>query len=265
MCLSGLLVEYNFFQHVASDIGIDQTFLPPSSYSSQDKLNYISNWTKENMMKLNEAKCSYMVFTRTMTDFTTRLTVNNKYLERLNVTKILGVWISEDLTWSRNCKEICKKAYSRLSMITKLKYAGVSLEDLIDIYVLFIRSITEYCSIAFHSSLTIEDSNKLEQIQKICLKVILGDMYVSYSVALEMSGLKLLSTRRQDRCLDFARKCLKHPRNNRLFPIKNIGESDKHDIRNRETFEVNFASGGAYKKSAIPFCQRLLNEHSQSK
>ena len=51
-----------------------------------------------------------------------------------------------------NCKEIYKKAYLRLSIVTKLKYAGVSSDDLIEIYVLFIRSIAEYCSVAFHSS-----------------------------------------------------------------------------------------------------------------
>ena len=139
--LSGLLVEYNFHEHVASDIGTDQLFLPPSSYSAQDKLNYISNWTNENLMKLNESKCSYMVFTKTQTDFTTRRTINNSYLQRIEVQKILGVWISEDISWSKNYKEICKKAYSRLYMLTKLKYAGVSLEDLLDIYILFVRSV----------------------------------------------------------------------------------------------------------------------------
>ena len=131
--LSGLLVEYNFVQHVASDVGLDQKFLPASSYDCQDKLNFISNWTNENKMKLNEAKCSYMIFSRTKTDFSTRLTVNNVYLERVNVAKILGIWVSEDMLWTTNCKEICKKAYSRLSMITKLKYAGVSTEDLIEL------------------------------------------------------------------------------------------------------------------------------------
>ena len=215
-------------------------------------------------MKLNESKCSYMIFSRTMTNFTTRLTVNNAYLERKSVCKLLGVWISEDLTWTRNCKEICMKSYSRLSMITKLKYAGVGVEDLIEIYILFIRSIAEYCSVAYHSSLTKEDTNKLEQIQKTCLKVILGDMYVNYSAALEMCGLTLLSERRQDRCLDFARKCLKHEKNSRLFPLKSE-ELNKHDIRNKEPFEVNFASGNAYKISAIPFCQRLLNANYKSK
>ena len=71
-------------------------------------------------------------------------------------------------------KEICVKAYSRMSMITKLKYVGVTTEDLIDIYILYIRSITEYCSVVFHSRLTNEDSDKIERIQKTCLKVILG-------------------------------------------------------------------------------------------
>ena len=47
--LSGLLVEYNFHQHVASDIGVDMTYLPAYSYNTQDHLNYISNWTDENL------------------------------------------------------------------------------------------------------------------------------------------------------------------------------------------------------------------------
>ena len=161
--LSGLLVEYNFYQHVASDVGIDMKYLPSDAYNTQSHINQISTWTSENLMKLNETKCNYMIFSRTKENFATRLNVNGKSLERVPVTKLLGVWISEDLSWSRNCQEICQRAYSRLSMITKLKYVGVSKKYLIDIYVLFIRSITEYCSVAFHSSLT---QQQLERIQK---------------------------------------------------------------------------------------------------
>ena len=128
-------------------------------------------------MKLNEAKCNYLVFTRTKENFGTRLAINDVVMNRISVTKILGVWISEDLSWNKNCQEICKKAYARLGMITKLKYVGVSREDLLNIYILFIRSVTEYCSVLFHSSLTQAQSNKLEKIQKTCLKVILGDEY----------------------------------------------------------------------------------------
>ena len=136
-------------------------------------------------MMLNTAKCNYMVFTRMKENFATRLAVNDVNLEKISVTKLLGVWIAEDLSWSRNCQEICVKSYSRLSMITKLRYVGVSKDDLLDIYILFIRSITEYCAVSFHSSLTQQQSNKLEKIQKTCLKVIMGDEYQDYSIALK--------------------------------------------------------------------------------
>ena len=136
---------------------------------------------------------------------------------------------------------------------------------MLDIFKLFVRSIVEYCSVAFHSSLTVEDSSKIEQVQKTCLKVILGEMYVSYSAALEMTGLTPLSTRREERCLNFAVKCVRHPRNSRLFPFKKEGVYDDQYLRKSETFEVNFASGSIYKKSAIPYCQRLLNSHVAQK
>ena len=162
------------------------------------------------------------------------------------------------MTWSRNCKDICVKAFSRLSMLTKLKYVGTSSEDFLDVYKLFIRSCAEYCSVAFHSRLTIEQSYKLERIQKVCLKVILGEMYINYDAALEMCGLQTLFSRRQKRCLEFSLRCLKNPRTSRLFPLrKNTGQ----DVRSSELFIVNFSRTSYYKNSTIPFCQRLLNEH----
>ena len=142
-------------------------------------------------------------------------------------------------------------------MITKLIYAGVPIEDLLNIYILFIRSVTEYCAVLFHNSLTQNEARKLEMIQKTSLKVILGDMYVSYSAALEMCGLQTLATRRQQRCLDFALKCVKHPRMGKLFP-KNP-ENSQHHLRQKEIFRVNFAHTTRYKNSTIPYRQRLLN------
>ena len=144
-------------------------------------------------------------------------------------------------------------------MITKLKYVGVRIEDLIEIYILFIRSLTEYCSVAFYSTLTKQQSQKLENIQKTCLKVILGDMYINYSSALEMCGLQTLFARRQARCLSFALKSVKHHRNQRLFPLAE--KSSEHYTRDKEVFHVNFARTEDYKRSTISYCQRRLNNH----
>ena len=198
-----------------------------------------------------------MIFIRSKEQFSTRLILDGDNLERISVTKLLGVWIADDLSWSKNCKEICRKAFSRLSMITKLKYVGISQKDFIDIYV------TEYCSVSFHSSLTQEQSRKLEGIQRTCLKVILGENYQCYQSALKTVGLQSLEERRKQRCLDFAIKCVKHPRNHKLFPENSA--MNNHTIRTHEKFKVNFAKTSSYKNSTIPYCQRLLNSHFSTK
>ena len=82
-----------------------------------------------------------------------------------------------------------------------MKYVGVGLEDLLDIYILFIRIVTEYCAVAFHSSLTVQHSEKLENIQKTCLKLILGDK--TTQLLLKFLGYKLSRKRGEKDALTF--------------------------------------------------------------
>ena len=177
----------------------------------------------------------------------------------------MGVWLSEDLDFDYNTREICRRAYSRLSMITKLKYADLPTEELLHIYTLFIRSITEYCSVVFHSSLTQQQSRSLENIQRVCLKVILDVNYVSYIAALEMCGLSKLSERRETRCLTFSLRCLKNPHTSDLFPLCDTDKYGHHNVRGREKYKVNFARTETYKNSSVIHCRRKLNEHFAKK
>ena len=79
----------------------------------------------------NGPQCNYMIFFRSKTQFSIRLTINDQTIERILASKLLGLWIHEDISWTENCKEICQKSYSRISMIRKLKYVGVNIENLI--------------------------------------------------------------------------------------------------------------------------------------
>ena len=213
-------------------------------------------------MRLRESKTDYLVFTRAQNRFATRFSVNDKFIERKEVSKLLGVWLQEDGGWQTNTDQLCKKAYARMNMITKLRYAGACTEDLIFIYKQYIRTTLEYCSVVFHSSLTAKQSASLERCQAVSLRIILQDNYVSYSAALEMTALTRLSDRRQTRCLDFSVKCTKDKQNSRFFP-KNPNLNNILETRGREEFKVNFCRTQQYKNSAIPYCQRLLNEQWQ--
>ena len=161
MCLAGVLQEYDFLQHVASDMGIDQQFRTPSTFEMQSTLDNLAKWTSGNKIQINEEKFNYMMFNMGKTELFTRLTINNCKLDQVREAKLLGVWISKDLSWSKNCKEIAKKGYARIKMLSQQKYVGVKTEDLINIYILHSRSVARYCCTAFHSSLTAEQDKKI--------------------------------------------------------------------------------------------------------
>ena len=109
LILSEKLIQYDFNSHVASDIGVDQLYLPSNDYKMQNYLNYISEWTKDNLMLLNEKKSCYIIFSRSKSEFSTRLTLNEVTLERKSVLRILGLWLQEDLKWDYNTKQFALK------------------------------------------------------------------------------------------------------------------------------------------------------------
>ena len=255
--LSGVLTDFDCQKTVPSDIGVDQEYLPPEAYQTQRRLDNIASWTDQNLMRINANKSNYIIFTRSHHDFVTRLNINGNKLDQVEATKIVGVWLTSDLKWDKNTREMSKRAYSRISMLTKLKYVGVHTDDLIEIYILYIRSVLEYCAVVWHSSLTVELARRLEMVQKTCLRVILGEEYDSYEDALDSCNIKTLFERREARCLTFARRCLKHPIHTRMFPLNLNNQGNKY--KSREKYVVNFAKTKTYMKSAVPYLQRMLN------
>ena len=88
------LATYNFHHHVASDVGIEQYFVDPQHLKSQSYLNELSEWTDRNKMKLNIEKTKIMIFNPTYNyQFMSRLTINDKIIEVIGETDLLGVKI----------------------------------------------------------------------------------------------------------------------------------------------------------------------------
>ena len=150
-------------------------------------------------------------------------------------------------------------------LLTKLKYAGLSRQKLINIYCLFIRSSAEYCSVVWHENLTIAQSNLIERVQIVALKIIAGqdcprkeDGHCNYEELLKLCNLTSLFDRRNKRMLSFGQKCIRHPTLSHIFPLST---EDIHNIQNHEVFHMNYARTSAYRNSAIPAIQRRLNQH----
>ena len=252
------LVNYNFKAHVASDVASHGKFLPPQNVKSQSYLEKIQHWTEKNQMSLNKQKSKFMLFNFTKKhQFSTRLVLDDTPLEEISECKLLGVTIDNNLSFKKNTQYLIKKAYKRMIILEKLYEFNLPVEEMVNIYILFIRAVVEQSCVVWHSSLCEDDHTALERVQKAALRIILDCEYTDYSSALFLTNLETLRSRRTYLCLKFAQKCVKTGKMSDLFPInrKTI------DTRPHEKFHVTRAKTARLAKSAVPYMQRLLNQN----
>ena len=86
--------------------------------------------------------------------------------------------------------------FSAKSISHKTQICWVIKKKLLQIFSLFIGSYTEYCSVAWHDSWTQEQTNAVERLQIVALKIILGadcprkpDGHFNYQEALKLCNL----------------------------------------------------------------------------
>ena len=250
--------SYNIKNHVPSDVLENNQFIPPTNLKSQDILDEISLWTKNQKMVINQKKSKCMIFNYTKNyKFSTRLAIEGEIMETVEETKLLGTIVSNDLKWGKNTENIVKKANKRMELLRRISTFGASWNELKNIYILYIRSLLEQSCTVWNSGLTEEDKQDLERVQKSALKNILQENYDTYENALKILDLESLSERREYLCLQFAKKCLTHPKMKNLFQLNK--KSHPMMTRFQEMYEVDHANTKRLQDSPIIYMQRLLN------
>ena len=232
--------------------------LDPVKSQVQVQLNELSKHADTNKMRINHSKTKVMLFNSAKKfDFQPNLVIDEVNLEVVEQMKLLGVVITSDLKWDKNTDYITKKAFSRLWLLRRLKKLGASRAALLDIYVKNVRSVVEYSSVVWGSSLTLKNTAQIERVQKAVFAIVLGKQYVTYPEACAELKMETLSQRRLQLARKFALKTSKHPIH------KNWFEPNLPQKVTRQTqlkFKPPQARTERFLKSAIPFLTNLLNE-----
>ena len=172
------IANYNFKAHVASDIGIDNKYLPPENIMSQQYIHNIEQWTHNKQMKLNVEKSKYMLINFTKKyQVNKRLNMEQELLQQVNQTRLLGLILRDDLSFKSNTEHITRNAFKRMTILHKLGKFSLPVEDLVNIYVLYIRSVLEQSSVVWNSSITKGEQLDIERVQRCALRVILKENY----------------------------------------------------------------------------------------
>ena len=235
--------------------------LPPDQSVLQHQLQDLLSFTDENGMKINTKKTKIIPFNVSKKfDFLPQINFPGyEALEVTYTTKLLGVTLTSDLSWTPHVVDITTRATKKLWILVRFKLLGGTRDQLVTVYQLRVRSTLEFASPVFHSGLSQEQSRRLEMVQKKACAIILGKDYVSYENALTTLNLERLNARRTALTLDFAIKCSKSPKHSHFFPLNNVARENNRNTKKYKEFQCRTSR---YYNSPVPYMARLLNNEN---
>ena len=104
----------------ADDMLIYKPISTSSNYKEvQEDINIIFQWSVENLLTFNAAKCKCMLLSkkRTTIDSYPTMMLNDQPMEIVQQYKYLGLLVSSNLSWTPHIRSICNKARRILGLI----------------------------------------------------------------------------------------------------------------------------------------------------
>jgi len=139
----------------------------------QRDLLTLESWSEQWLLSFSTEKCKVMKL-GAVDIGQYFLHDNNKQTQLLccDNEKDLGVWISKDLKWSKQCNTAANKAMSVLGMI-KRSFSHIIIESFTILYNTYVRPHLEYCVQIWNPYLK-KDIECIEKIQRRATKLVHG-------------------------------------------------------------------------------------------
>ena len=175
-------------QHMSPILYADDTTLHCRGSSMQavaqacnEDLNIFSDWTKANRLSISSQKTHTFILTNRNFD-PPQITLDNSLITSVPSIKFLGVTLDPKMKFNEHIKEICTKVARSSGVLYNLqKYLDT--HTLITLYYSLVYPYLQYCILAWGGASQIH-LNKLEILQKRCIRIITGSSYFSHTTPL---------------------------------------------------------------------------------
>ena len=149
-----------------------------------------------------------------------------------------------------------------MELLRQLSNFTRSRQDKLQIYKVYIRSVLEQSSVVWNSSLTKKNEREMERVQKVAVRLIMGED-TKYEESLKILKLTSLKENRNLLSVKFAEKCLAN-KNTRSIFTRNINPHQMK-LRKTEHFKIKHARTERMKKSAIINMTKQLNSQFEER
>ena len=207
-----------------------------------------SKWFVYNCMKLNHAKCHFMLFGNNSPGIP--VNTSTSCIEQSDKEKLLGITLDKNLNFNYHVAETCKKAGQKLHALARVAKV-MDQEKLKTVMNAFILSQFSYCPVIwmFH--------NKINKIHERALRIAFNDMSSKFedlsmkaaSVAIHQRNLQLLTTEIYKTKRDLTPKSM-----DEIFVERNIS----HNLRGNNHLSVPILRTNAYGLEAIRYTAHKL-------
>ena len=121
----------------------------------------------------------------------------NYETERVNSTKLLGLYLDSNLTWHTHIDTMLSKSTQRLYFLKQLSRASVPQTQLRHFYLTVIRPVLEYAAPVRHHLITKTQADQIAAIQKRAIRIIYTCTHdMPYLSATFIADLPTMSDRR---------------------------------------------------------------------
>ncbi|KAK1796897.1 hypothetical protein P4O66_000977 [Electrophorus voltai] len=200
----------NIIVKFADDTVVVGLFSDNDERAYLEEIKHLENWCQENNLLLNVSKTKELIVdcSKKQERHYQPVRISGTTVERVDSFRYLGVYISQDLSWSRHTSSLAKKARQRLYHLRRLRDFRLPSKVLRNFYTCTIESILT-------GNITVWFGNSTKQDRQALQRVVRSAERITHS---ELPDLQTIYYKR---CQTKARKIVKDPThpNNRLFSL----------------------------------------------
>ena len=145
---------------------------PSDSTRFQADVNLVGDWVSDNYLSINASKTKFMFISRRRNcqQNSPSFYLGDTLIQSVSHFKYLGVWISDDLSWSKHVEVICCKAHRLLGYMFRTLSPHCDQASIISLYKSLILPILEYACVVWNPHLK-QDQLLLESVQLFAMRL----------------------------------------------------------------------------------------------
>lgn len=213
-------------------------------HTFQQEIDMFYVWCKKSLLQLNVKKCNSIAISRKRSTPDVTILLGDQQVEKCVRIRDLGVILDSKLTFTDHYNTVINKANNMLGFIKRFSYHFHDPYTVKTLYVSYVRSILEYCSIVW-SPFSVTHESRIESIQKQFLLFALRKLgwtrlpLPSYEARCMLINIQTLKERREFAMLSFVNDIVSQ----RIDSIELLSKlnfyAPSRQLRNRSIFYTN--------------------------